>query len=181
MNPAAYPPSAYVQAAPPAAAGPAKVLILIGLILQIVEVAVLMALGLVLLIAPLLTILFLPLAAIGVVWVVLVYLFSYRRVADGDYAGASSPTLVFAILSLLTINLISGVLYIVAYVEISRAQDELRARAYPGPGYPAAPAWTPPPTFTPAPAPAALYCRYCGRPNPASARFCGGCGGQLAT
>lgn len=180
MQPTPYSPPAFALSHPPRAAGTAKVLILIGLALQVIEVAVLVALGLVLLIAPLLTLLFLPLAAIGVLWVVLVYLFSYRRVAEGDYAGASTPTLVFAILSLLTVNLVSGVLYIVAYVEISRAQDELRARAYPAPGYPPAPAWGPPPMASPAPGPGVVYCRYCGRANAPTMRFCGGCGAPLA-
>lgn len=168
----------YGAPSPPRAAGTAKVLILIGLILQAIEVAVLLVLGLFLIFVPFVGVfIFLPLAGIGILWIVLVYLFSYERVTQGDYAGAATPTLVFGILSLITLQLISGILYIVAYVEIGSGERELAlART----GYPGAPpTWgAPPPSAFPPGAAGAppKYCPYCGRPNPAVSRFCQGCG-----
>ncbi len=162
----------------PKAAGTAKILILIGLILQGIEVAVLVLLGLVALVAPFAALIFLPLAIVGIVWVVLVYVFSYRRVYDGDYEGARTPTLVFGILSLITVNIVSGVLYLVAYSEIGSAQMEqaaLMRGGYPG----APPVWGAPPASAAPPGGAGAptrFCPFCGRPNRAVGRFCPDCG-----
>jgi hypothetical protein len=166
---------------PPRAAGTAKVLIIVGLILQAIEVVVftLLALGLAVF---LIGIIFLPFAIIGIIWIVLVYLFSYRRVSDGDYEGARTPTLVFAILSLITFNLISGVLYIIGYVEIGTAIQQ-QATAQAQGAYGTAPNWgaapgaptLPPPPMTGA----SRVCSHCGRVNPATAQFCAGCGAPM--
>lgn len=162
----------------PRAAGTAKILILIGLILQAIEVGVLVLIGLLVSFVPVAAIIFLPLAVVGVVWIVLVYFFSYDRVSRGDYSGAHAPTLVFGILSLITVNIISGVLYLVAYSEIDSAEKELlamRQGGYPG----APPSWGAPPL---SPVPTGVsgaptkFCPHCGRPNPAVGRFCQGCG-----
>jgi zinc-ribbon domain len=150
----------------------AQTLILVGLILQGVELATLLLAGfLFLIIVPtFLGGLFVGLALIGVVWLVLVYLFSYARVRDGDYAGARTPTFVFAVLSLVTFALISGVLYLVAYVKLGDAEHEQ------GPSV----AWnvaTPaPPSLPPS---GSKYCPRCGRPNPPGASFCQACGAPL--
>jgi hypothetical protein len=165
----------------PPAAGTAKILILIGLILQAIEVAVVLLFGLVFLIVPLAAAVFLGVAIIGILWIVLIYLFSYRRVSDGDYAGARTPTLVFAILSLITVNLISGILYIIGYVEIGSAISQQASMAPPGyPGGPP-PGWgtAPPMAGAPPSLPsvgATRICAYCGKPGPATGTFCPSCG-----
>lgn len=168
----------YGASPPPRSAGTAKVLILVGLILQAIEAGILVLLALIVLFAPFLAVFLLPLAVIGIVWLFLVYLFSYDRVNRGDYAGARTPTLVFGILSLVTLNLISGILYIVAYIEIEAAEREQSAIMHGG--YPGvAPGWGAPSSSPVPPAaagPPAKYCPYCGRPNPAVSRFCQGCG-----
>ena len=168
----------YGSPSPPRAAGTAKILILIGLILQAIEVAVFVLIALILVVVPFVGVfLFLPLAAVGILWIILVYFFSYERVDRGDYAGAQTPTLVFGILSLITFNLISGILYIVAYVEIGSAEREVATARGGYPGVP--PTWgaPPPSSFSPGAAGAPpKYCPSCGRPNPAVSRFCQGCG-----
>lgn len=162
----------------PPSAGTAKILILIGLILQAIEVAVVLLVGLTLAFFAFFAAIAAVIAVIGVIWVVLVYLFSYQRVVSGDYPGARVPTLVFGILSLITFNLISGILYIIAYAEIGSAERELATMT--APGYPQPPTgWggPPPSPYPPAAAGAPTkYCAYCGRPNPAPSRFCQGCG-----
>ena len=167
----------------PRAAGTAKILIIVGIALQALEVAVLVLLIFGVLIIPIIGVAFLVFAVIGVLWLVLVFTFSYSRVANGDYSGARAPTLVFAILSLLTLSLISGVLYLVAYAELGTAEREMAMPYYGGyggaaPGWGAAPGTPlPPPTM----APPQKFCGYCGRPNPTTSRFCQGCGAQFAT
>lgn len=169
----------------PHSAETAKLLILIGLVFQAIEVVVVFLLGLAFVVAPffLFSFLLLFVGLIGLVWIVLVYLFSYERVARGDYSGARTPTLVFAVLSLLTFHLLSGILYLIAYAELETAEREQAARwhgGYPGsPGFfpagpPAAP--SPGPSSFAAPAGPPKYCSYCGRANPNPARYCQGCG-----
>lgn len=168
----------YGPPSPPRSATTAKILILIGLILQAIEVVVLLLLALVLVFVPFVGVLiFLPLAVVGVLWLVLVYFYSYERVDRGDYAGARTPTLVFGILSLITFQLISGILYIVAFIVIGSAENEaaMMRGGYPG----APPAWGQPPAapFPPGAGGApSKYCPYCGRPNPTVGRYCQGCG-----
>jgi len=148
-------------------------LILIGLILQGIEVVILLAVGLVFLIVPFLGAVVLGIAVIGIIWLVLVYSFSYQRAVEGDYSGARTPTLVFGILSLLSFGLISGILYIIAYVKLGDAEPRWSPPA-PAWGAPPAPAWgtAPIPSGT-------KFCPACGRQSPLSSRFCPGCGGPL--
>jgi hypothetical protein len=150
----------------------AHTLILIGLIFQVIEVAVLLGIGLFLSVLPGLGGLVLGLGVVGILWVVLIYAFSYRRTLDGDYEGARTPTLVFAILSLLGFGIIPGILYIVAY---SKLGDAVRETA------PLAPSWGPPAPAWTAPTPAAgtKFCPACGKPNPTTSRFCAACGAPL--
>lgn len=152
----------------------AKTLILVGLILDIIGAVVLLLIGLFILIFPLLGEILLGLALIGLVWVVLVWLFSYRRVVEGDYEGARTPTLVFAILSLVTFGLIPGILFLIAYIKLGDAIREGRV---------ATPAWGAPyPPFQPqppAPGAGARFCTYCGAPGPASGAYCQNCGAPL--
>lgn len=161
------PTAGLVYGAPPTSGSgeTAKLLILIGLILQIVEVVILFGLGFVFLLFPVLGAIILLLAVLGIVWVLLVYLFAYAPADAGDYRTARTPTLVFAILSLITIGLISGILYLVAYVKLGDAEMET-AGAGRGPGFPGG-------------FPGTKFCPMCGRANPAAGRFCAGCGAAL--
>lgn len=155
------------QPRPPNRSGEtATTLILIGLILQAIEVVILFLVGLLFLIIPVLGLVVFAIAVIGIVWLALVYGFSYRPTADGDYARARTPTLVFGILSLLTLGLISGVLYIVAYAKLGDAENE----------------GNPPTLFmgaAPVP-PGTKFCSACGRPNLVTGTFCQSCGARLA-
>ncbi len=156
-------------------------LILIGLILQGIEVVILLLIGLVFLIVPFLGAVVLGIAVIGIIWLVLVYSFSYQRAVEGDYGDARTPTLVFGILSLLTFGLISGILYIIAYVKLGDAEPTWSQPAQ-GWGAPPAPAWgaPPAPAWGTAPIPSgSKFCPACGRQSPMSSRFCPGCGGPL--
>lgn len=149
----------------------AETLILIGLILDIILEVVLLFVGLFFLIVPVIGGVLLALAVIGFVWVALVWGFSYSRVKAGDYEGARTPTLVFAILSLLTLGIIPGILFLIAYLKLGDALDE---EAY-------APAWAPAP-FPPVPAAPASpprFCAHCGRAAKPGATFCESCGAPL--
>lgn len=161
----------------------AKVLILIGLIIEVIEVVVIVLVGLIILIIPIVGLVVFGLAGIGILWLVLVYVFSYSRVSEGDYAGARTPTLVFGILSLLTVNLVSGILYLVAYAELGKAESEAAAFARPGLTAGSYPAWGTapgaPPYLSSAGGPQ-KFCSQCGRPNAIGSRFCSACGAALA-
>lgn len=154
--------------------GTAQTLILVGLIIDVIGVVALFGIGIFLLIVPLLGGLLFGLALIGLLWTFLVYLFSYQRVREGDYEGARTPTLVFAILSLITIALIPGILFLIAYVKLGDA-----IREEPG----VATAWGVAPTVPiPSSPPAAgtKFCAHCGRANPTTGLYCQGCGAPLS-
>jgi hypothetical protein len=155
----------YRPASPNQSEETAKTLILIGLIFQAIEVAVVLAIGLVFIIAPIVSGIILFFGFIGVIWLVLVYGYSYRRTSEGDYEGARTPTLVFGILSLLTVNLISGILYVIAYSKLGDAERE-STPLYPNWGAPPAPMGT-------------KYCTGCGQVNALSSGFCAACGTRL--
>jgi hypothetical protein len=159
--------------------GTAKTLILVGLILDIVFEVILVFAGLALLVVFGLGVILLGFAVVGFVWIALIWLFSYQRVQDGDYVGARTPTLVFAILSLITLALIPGILFLIAYVKLGDAMRESSAAA--------APAWGTPtplaPSFPPAaagPAAGPRFCSHCGRANAGASAFCQGCGAPLS-
>ncbi len=156
----------------------AGTLILVGLILQGIEVLVLLGFGLLFLLVPFVGAIVLGFALFGIIWLVLVYVFSYQRTREGDYQGARTPTIVFAILSLLSFALISGILYLIAYIKLGDAETAQLT--------PAAPVFAPMP-----PSPAASgggggtplaggkFCTYCGRQNAPTSKFCAGCGAAL--
>lgn len=146
----------------------AGTLILVGLILQAIGVAIVLGVSLVLLIVPILGGIALGLALLGVLWVILVYTYSYQRTRAGEYAAARTPTLVFAILSLVTLALISGVLYLIAYVKLG---DAAETRPLPT-------AWGSAPT-PPSPASYGKRCPQCGTTSPPEATFCSSCGSRL--
>lgn len=144
----------------------AETLILIGLILEAIEVVVVLGLGLVVVIFPFFGAIIIGVGVIGLLWVVLVYIYSYKPTTNRDYEAARTPTLVFAILSLLTINLISGVLYIVAWAKLGDAMNEVaRTPLY---GAPIAPNF------------GGKFCPACGRQNPLTNGFCEACGTRLS-
>jgi hypothetical protein len=147
----------------------AGTLILIGLILQAIEVVVLLGVGFFLLFFPFIGGIVLALAFIGIIWVVLIYLFSYQRTTEGDYEGARTPTLVFAILSLVTFGLISGILYLIAYVKLGDAASESRTPSPMG--------WPTPPV--PPAAAGQRFCPYCGSPSAVQSAFCAKCGARF--
>jgi hypothetical protein len=144
----------------------AATLILIGLVLQAIEVAILLFIGLLLLFFPIVAFFVIAFGAIGVAWVALVWGFSYTPTKEGNYGGARTATLVFGILSLLTLGVISGILYIIAYVKLGDAEREAN---------PAPAGWGSVPY-----SPNVRYCSTCGRPNTALGAFCPYCGARSA-
>jgi hypothetical protein len=159
----------------------ASTLILIGLIFQAIAVVALLGVGALLSFVPFLGLIVLFIAGIGVVWLFVVYLFSYKPTKAGEYSSARTATLVFGILSILTAALIPGVLYIIAYVKLGDAERE--AAQIP-------PAWGAPPSapsfgVPPPPPPArrldsgTKFCSNCGQPNSTSATFCQSCGARI--
>ncbi len=174
----------------------ARVLILVGLVLQVVSVFVAFGLAVFFSFVPFLGGLVLVLAFLGLVFVFLVYFLSYTRAAEGDYEGARTPTLVFAILSLLSLGLISGILYLIAYVKLGDAADEwessgrtdwiLQGGVPVEPRPPMAPSGATSGTgYSPASGASlpsqqrAIYCTNCGQPTLPQARFCRNCGARL--
>ncbi len=91
--------------------------------------------------------------AIAVVFLYLAYEYSYRRIQNGDYAGAQGPTLVIGILSLF-LGIIPGILYLVGYIKLG---DALREQM--PPGFAAGPVYG---GFAPYSG-AQVACRGCGR------------------
>lgn len=143
----------------------AKLLTLVGLGLQVAEVAFILLLGFFLSTAGFVQSLVISLGVIGIAWTLLVYVFSYRRISSGDLTGARTPTLVFAVLSVFTGSVLSGLLYVLAYHELDRVRG---GRA----------------VYQPLQAPTALesasrVCPICSKPNPLSTQFCRGCGFAL--
>lgn len=146
----------------------AGTLILAGLILQAIGVAVVLGFSLVILIVPILGGIGLGFAFLGGLWIILVYTYSYQRTRAGEYEAARTPTLVFAILSLVTLALISGVLYLIAYVKLG---DAAETRPLPA-------AWGSAPT-PPSPMSYGKRCVLCGTTSPPDATFCSSCGSRL--
>jgi hypothetical protein len=131
----------------PPSQGTAEILILVGFIFQAIFSIVFILLGIFglllgtfVLFAGLFGAGLIALAAIAVIVPILMlyvaYSYCYRRVREGDLAGARGPTLALGILGIFVGGLIVGILYIIAYVEIGNAENELRAMgvAPAGPG-----------------------------------------------
>jgi hypothetical protein len=95
--------------------------------------------------------------ALGLIWLILVYLFSYLPARDGSYEAARTPTLVFTILSFLTLSIIPAILYLIAYVKLGDAVREVA---------------TPPPSL----APRMQVCLKCGSVRQGPGAFCANCG-----
>ena len=141
----------------------AKTIILIGLIFQAVEAAFVLGLALFLLPFPFLGVAVLAIAVVGILWLFLVYAFSYRPTTRRAYSEARTPTLLFGILALVSFSIIPGILYLVAWAKLGDAENEL--------------ARMPRPTLPPA---ESRYCPACGRANSMARSTCEDCGGQLS-
>jgi hypothetical protein len=157
-----------VQAAPfvaNTAGRTARTLILVGLGVQAVQVGYLSWLVLETRPTGFLGDLIETFLAVGVVWLVLVYLLAYRPVDAGQYEAARVPTLAVAVLSIFSGSIVSGLLYILAYEELGKMIDPR------GPVLLRAP---PAPLVT-----ASKVCPACGRLNSSATAFCQGCGFAL--
>jgi hypothetical protein len=127
----------------PPSASTAKTLILVGLILELIfALLFLFAFGLSAIffasvtgVFPVFAIIYIAFGVLGFIWLALIWLFSYKPVREGRYEAAKTPTLVFAILSLVTLSIISGVLYLIAYIKLG---DAIREQQMPPQGYPGA-------------------------------------------
>jgi hypothetical protein len=119
----------------PPSASTAKTLILVGLILELIFVVVGVAVGVgTLIIFPFVGVAYLVLGLLGLVWLFLVWMFSYRPVREGRYEAARTPTLIFAILSIITLfSIIPGILYLIGYIKLG---DAVREQQMPPAGYP---------------------------------------------
>lgn len=107
----------------------------------------------------------------GIILLILfAFFFSFRRIQRGDYAGAQTPTLVLGVLSILTLNIISGALFLIGYAKLG---DAIRERQPP----------TPAPVFQSTMAPGTMVaCKGCGRVFPVGAfSFCPNCGQKLGS
>lgn len=60
----------------------------------------------------------------SVLWV-LVYTLTYRRARKGDYRRARGPTLVWAVVSFVLLDVVSGILYLLAYGKLGDSVAEL--------------------------------------------------------
>ncbi|MCI4324844.1 MAG: hypothetical protein L3K00_03030 [Thermoplasmata archaeon] len=124
--------------------GTAETLILVGFIFQLIVSVLFIALGVFGLLLGSFFLFFgfvgaglLALAGIlifvPILMLYVAYHYCYQRVRDGDLAGARGPTLAMGIIGIFLGGLIVGILYIIAYVEIGSAENELRAMGV-GPG-----------------------------------------------
>lgn len=104
----------------------ARTLILSGLVLQVAQVLVFFYLGSRYVADPVIGPALLTLGILGLGWVICVFLFSFLRVRAGEYQSARRPTMIFALLSILTIGLIAGVLYLVAWGKLGDAPESER-------------------------------------------------------
>jgi len=103
----------------------ARALILVGLLLDLfLEVIAVVIVSIFFLAVPLIGPLALGVVSVGFLWVLLIWAFSYRRVARGDYEGARGPTLAIGILSLLTLSIIPAILFLIAYAKLGTALED---------------------------------------------------------
>ncbi len=138
----------------PPSAGTAQTMIMIGLIFQIIfAVIFFLAVGLVGILAATAAGLGLVFFIVPVIFLILFgliplfflyvgYEWCYNRVKAGNYEGARTPTLVLAILELLFGGVLPGIFYLIGYLKLGDAINEMRqppayAPGYPAPGYPA--------------------------------------------
>ena len=173
------PAAPFVQRGLPPSAVTAKTLILVGLILEIIVAVGSLLVGLLTLFAGV-GIILVAFAVVALLVLYLVYEFTYKRIQQGNFAGARTPTLVWTILLFLTLSIISAILFLIAYVKLGDAIRESQTAAV-APPYGSMPSPYGIPAYGPAPAlsfapPAAATM---GNPplGPASPTLCPRCGG----
>jgi len=125
----------------PPSGSTAKTLILVGLIFQLIfALLFLVAFGVSALflasvgVFPVFAVVWIAFGALGFVFLFLIWMLSYKPTSERRYEAARTPTLIFAILSLITINLIAGILYLIAYIKLGDAvrEQQMPPQAYPG-------------------------------------------------
>jgi hypothetical protein len=140
----------------------ARILIVVGLLLQTVQVAGWFVAGAISSGGLLPPWFLFALGGVGLVWLVLVYALAYRPARLGDFSKARTPTLVFAVLSLATLEILSGLLYIFAYEDLGKAQAPS----------PLTSAFADPRPLSSG----SKVCPACHQANPLSTTFCQACG-----
>jgi hypothetical protein len=116
----------------------ARILVLIGLIIQIAQI-VLFILGLEILAsltatAPVIlgvtSSIYIDggavLVLLNLIFTYLIYRMSYLRIAGGDFERATTPTLVLSLFAILTLWFVSGIFYLLAWVKLRDAGEEYR-------------------------------------------------------
>ncbi len=117
------------------------------------------------------SVVFLGLGFVSFVMLIIVYTTVQEPLKRGDVVRAASPALVLGILSLLFTNLISGILLLIAYARISRAEALIQAAP-----------WGRPETgegSALAPAGGFRYCPSCRAPLVPPYGYCTNCGHQI--
>lgn len=124
--------------------------------------------------------LFLFLGIVPFVMFLVVYATVREPLGRGEVARAATPALVLGILSLLLTNIISGILLLVAYAKISRAQSALETAAWRAAPAGGAASWAPGgQTGAGVPAGDMRYCPSCRAPLTPPYRYCTHCGYQV--
>ncbi len=147
----------------PLAFDTARHLVLAGIVVALAQSVLLIALNATLAVLPFFRPLLFAFAAASVVWAGLLYALAYRPLTGATPARAKTPTLVFAVLSIVTIGVLSGILLLLAYHTMDTAEVEARRPALP-------------PRPAPALRSAVWTCVACGAANPAPNPRCRGCG-----
>lgn len=155
--------------------GSAETFVLLALILQVIG-AVFLFLGIVLLFGvsilhpfPFALAVVVAAASVGAVALIFLYVayeYSYRKIQQGEYQQAKTPTLVIGILSLF-LGVLPGIFYLIGYVKLD---DAIREQQGYGPGGMVGYYRFPPPM-------AQAACLGCGRVYPVGQfPYCPGCG-----
>lgn len=128
----------------PPSQGTAETLILVGFVLQVIFSLVYIVIGTLIVFAGTfflfagviggtLLLLAVILVIVPILMLYVTFHYCYQRVRDGDLSGARGPTIAMGIIGIFLGGIIVGILYIIAYVEIGSAENELRAMGI-GPG-----------------------------------------------
>ena len=161
----------------PPSAGTAQTLILLGLVFQLIFFLVFFVLGILGILAYLAAVsalggtysgfavvgavFYLIGAVLSAVLLYVAYFWTYRRVVEGHYEEARTPALILGILELFFGGVITGILYLIGWIKLGDAVNEMRQPQGYAPGYmPGQPMpgyGAPPVGYAPQPGPAAGY------------------------
>ncbi|HYK92891.1 MAG TPA: hypothetical protein VEY07_02470 [Thermoplasmata archaeon] len=135
----------------PPSAGTAQTLILLGLIFQLIFSLIFLIAGIVAIAAYLAAtsvlggaytgfalggaVFYLIAAAFSIILLYVAYFMTYRRVVEGHYEEARGPALLLGILELIFGGIITGVLYLVGWIKLGDAVNEMRQPPGYAPGY----------------------------------------------